>query len=47
MDSEILGTRINPTRLDTVVSRTMEWSHSGDTHYVCVANVHMVNVCQW
>lgn len=40
MDNEILGTRINPTRLVTVVSQTTEKSHSGNTHYVCVAKIH-------
>lgn len=42
MDSKILGTRIDPTSLDTVVARAMEWARSGKTHYICVANVHMI-----
>jgi N-acetylglucosaminyldiphosphoundecaprenol N-acetyl-beta-D-mannosaminyltransferase len=42
IDSEILGTRIDPTSLDHAVACMMEWACSGKTHYVCVANVHMV-----
>jgi N-acetylglucosaminyldiphosphoundecaprenol N-acetyl-beta-D-mannosaminyltransferase len=42
MDSAILGIRIDPISLDHAVVRTMEWACSAETHYVCVANVHMV-----
>jgi N-acetylglucosaminyldiphosphoundecaprenol N-acetyl-beta-D-mannosaminyltransferase len=42
METKILGMRIDPTRYDQAITRILEWTLSGGSRYVCVANVHMV-----
>jgi N-acetylglucosaminyldiphosphoundecaprenol N-acetyl-beta-D-mannosaminyltransferase len=38
----ILGIRIDGTSYEDAVQRVINWAVSGDYHYVCAANVHMI-----
>jgi N-acetylglucosaminyldiphosphoundecaprenol N-acetyl-beta-D-mannosaminyltransferase len=39
---KILGTRVDPVSYDTAVSMICSWAQQNESHYVYVANVHMV-----
>ena len=39
---EILGMRVDATSYSDATKRILNWASSGESRYVCVANVHMV-----
>jgi N-acetylglucosaminyldiphosphoundecaprenol N-acetyl-beta-D-mannosaminyltransferase len=38
---DILGMRVDATSYEDATQRILEWSQARESHYVCVANVHM------
>jgi N-acetylglucosaminyldiphosphoundecaprenol N-acetyl-beta-D-mannosaminyltransferase len=38
----ILGTRVDATSYEDATARVLQWARDGQSHYVCVCNVHMV-----
>lgn len=41
-ENRILGTRVDPLSYESATAQIMGWAQSGESRYICVANVHMV-----
>lgn len=38
----ILGVRVDPTSYESATAQVEAWAQKNETHYICVANVHMI-----
>jgi N-acetylglucosaminyldiphosphoundecaprenol N-acetyl-beta-D-mannosaminyltransferase len=41
-NTKILETRVDPTSYTAATALILEWAHKRESHYICVANVHVI-----
>ncbi len=44
--ANILGVGVSPINMETALRAIEQWITAGDPHYICVANTHLVMMCQ-
>jgi N-acetylglucosaminyldiphosphoundecaprenol N-acetyl-beta-D-mannosaminyltransferase len=42
MTFSIIGTRVDPTSYDALTRQVIRWSRRNQSHYICLANVHVL-----